>query len=88
MLRYHGDFDWPGVTIANNVIARFGARPWRLDARAYRQAAEGGGHALRGAPVTARWDPTLTQAMRSLGVKVEEERVLADLLADLTGSGQ
>ncbi len=88
VLRYHGDFDWPGVTIANNVIARFGARPWRLDARAYRQAAEGGGHALRGAPVTARWDPTLTQAMRSLGVKVEEERVLADLLADLTGSGQ
>jgi len=24
-LRYHGDFDWPGIAIANRVVARFGA---------------------------------------------------------------
>jgi Protein of unknown function C-terminus (DUF2399) len=31
----------------------------------------------------AIWAPTLTPAMPELGVKVEEERVLDDLLADL-----
>jgi uncharacterized protein (TIGR02679 family) len=82
-LRYHGDFDWPGITIANGIIARFGALPWRLDAGAYRSAAQCGGPRLRGAPVTATWDPGLTVAMQRLGVKVEEERVLDDLLADL-----
>lgn len=82
-LRYHGDFDWPGITIANGIMARFGALPWRLDAGAYRTAAPPRGPRLRGGPVTATWDPGLTEAMLELGVKVEEERVLADLLADL-----
>jgi uncharacterized protein (TIGR02679 family) len=82
-LRYHGDFDWPGITIANGIMARFGALPWRLDAGAYRSAAQPGGPRLRDTPVTATWDPSLTEAMLQLGVKVEEERVLDDLLTDL-----
>jgi uncharacterized protein (TIGR02679 family) len=84
-LRYHGDFDWPGITIANGIIGRFGAHPWRLDTGAYRAAAALGGASLRGNPVTAAWDPHLTDAMLEVGVKVEEERVLGDLLADLAG---
>jgi Protein of unknown function C-terminus (DUF2399)/Phenazine biosynthesis-like protein len=84
-LRYHGDFDWPGTTIANGIIGRLGARPWRLDSGAYRSAAALGGASLRGRPVTAAWDPPLTAAMLEVGVKVEEERVLGDLLADLAG---
>jgi uncharacterized protein (TIGR02679 family) len=82
-LCYHGDFDWPGITIANGIIARFAAAPWRLDAGCYRSAAARGGPRLRGSPVTANWEPPLTEAMLALGVKVEEERVLDDLLADL-----
>jgi uncharacterized protein (TIGR02679 family) len=82
-LCYHGDFDWPGITIANGIIARFAAAPWRLDAGCYRSAAARGGPALRGSPVTAVWEPPLTQVMLALGVKVEEERVLDDLLVDL-----
>lgn len=82
-LCYHGDFDWPGITIANGITARFGALPWRLEAGAYRSAAATGGPRLRGSPVTATWDPALTHAMLELGVKVEEERVLDALLADL-----
>jgi uncharacterized protein (TIGR02679 family) len=82
-LRYHGDFDWSGITIANGITARFGAMPWRLDDGAYRSAAANGGPALRGSPVIATWDPALSQAMVELGVKVEEERVLDHLLADL-----
>lgn len=87
-LGYHGDFDWGGITIANNLIGpgitSFAARPWRLDAASYRRAAEGGGAALQGTPVQAAWDPALTEAMLELSIKVEEERVLDDLLGDLS----
>ncbi len=86
-LRYHGDFDWPGITIANGIMARFGALPWRLDAGAYRSAAPPDGPRLRGSPISATWDPGLTEAMLELGVKVEEERVLDDLLDDLAEPG-
>ncbi|HEX6676939.1 MAG TPA: TIGR02679 family protein [Actinomycetes bacterium] len=87
-LRYHGDFDWPGITIANGIVARFGALPWRLDTGAYRSAADRDGPPLRGRPVTSTWDPALTQAMLELCVKVEEEQVLDDLLADLANPAQ
>jgi len=85
VLRYHGDFDWPGLTIANGVVARFGARSWRFDAAAYRSAvgSDRGGAPLRGTPVIASWDAALTGAMAERGVRVEEETVLDDLLGDL-----
>jgi hypothetical protein len=51
--------------------------------RGHRSAAARGGPRLRGSPVTAAWEPPLTETMLALGVKVEEERVLDDLLADL-----
>jgi uncharacterized protein (TIGR02679 family) len=34
-LRYHGDFDWPGLAIASAVMRRHGARPWRMSADDY-----------------------------------------------------
>lgn len=34
-LRYHGDFDWPGLAIASSVMRRHGARPWRMSAADY-----------------------------------------------------
>lgn len=85
VLRYHGDFDWPGLTIANGIVTRFGARPWRLGAAAYRSAvvSDRGGAPLHGTPVTAGWDAPLTDAMADLRVRVEEEAVLDDLLGDL-----
>jgi uncharacterized protein (TIGR02679 family) len=82
-LRYHGDFDWPGITIANGLFARFGVGPWQFDAAAYRAAARSGGSLLRGRAVQAAWDSELTEAMLTLGRKIEEEQVLASLLADL-----
>lgn len=81
-LRYHGDFDWPGITIADLVLRRFGAGPWRLDETAYRTAAMGG-RPLVGRPRATPWDERLSAAMSEVGVQVEEERVLDDLLADL-----
>jgi uncharacterized protein (TIGR02679 family) len=84
LLRYHGDFDWPGLGIANGIFARFRACPWRFDAAAYRASAHSAGSALRGHRVEASWDPELSDAMVAVGRKIEEEQVLGALLADLS----
>jgi len=89
-LRYHGDFDWPGLTIANGLVRAYGCRPWRFAAADYLDAltrlapvvAELA--TLEGMPVTASWDTHLTAEMASAGRAVHEELVLADLIADLT----
>ena len=56
-LRYHGDFDWPGLTIGNFVIRALRAKPWRFDADDYLAACRGGVSTL---PVEGRieaeWD--------------------------------
>jgi uncharacterized protein (TIGR02679 family) len=86
---YHGDFDWPGVALANRLIGRFGASPWRMSAADYEAAVaacrDRGSPLLplAGPPVDACWDPELAAAMRALGVGVHEESVLERLLADL-----
>jgi uncharacterized protein (TIGR02679 family) len=86
-LRYHGDFDWPGLAIANRVIGPFGATPWRMAAPDYEHAlaAVGAGEvlSLEGRPVAAVWDATLTAAMERAGVAVHEEAVLDVLVTDL-----
>ncbi|MDG4785074.1 TIGR02679 family protein [Micromonospora sp. WMMD1102] len=83
-LRYHGDFDWGGVRIANLLGSRLPWRPWRYDAAEYLAAAPAAApDSLHGTPVDAVWDPELSAAMRQRGVRVEEELVLDDLLLDL-----
>ena len=82
-LAYHGDFDWPGIRIANGIIRRFGARPWRMSADDYLAAANQSSRPLRGPSVAADWDPELEASMIAKGVRVEEELVLTALLSDL-----
>jgi len=48
-LRYHGDFDWGGLTIGNFVMREFGAEPWRFGKTDYLAAAAKHGIPLRGA---------------------------------------
>ncbi len=79
-LQYHGDFDWPGLTIGNFVARSFGARPWRFEARHYTGHS---GRPLQGAPVVASWDANLAPAMIAAGYVLEEEAVAGTLLADL-----
>lgn len=79
-LHYHGDFDWPGIQIANFVLRTCGAQPWRLGARDYTPR---GGRALAGTAVTASWDPELAPRMESAGHALEEEAVVEALLQDL-----
>lgn len=83
-LRYHGDFDWGGLRIANGMITRFGADPWRMDVASYQEAAVRGlGRELSGSPVEACWDTGLAPAMSSIGLGIDEEHVVDDLLQDL-----
>jgi uncharacterized protein (TIGR02679 family) len=81
-LRYHGDFDWPGITIARGLYGREGAEPWRMGTADYLDAPEG--PPLEGNVVDTHWDDALAPAMVCRGRAVHEEAVLSDLLEDLT----
>jgi uncharacterized protein (TIGR02679 family) len=91
-LAYHGDFDWPGVALANRIVRRFSAVPWRMSADDYEHAVGESRRratpalALRGEPVEALWDPELASSMTACGVAIHEESVLETLLADLGGA--
>lgn len=88
-LQYHGDFGAGGITIANLVLARHGASPWRMSsddhAAAVAQLDEVGRtpNVLRGTVPPASWDLSLAAAIVSYGYEVTEEHVLDLLLADL-----
>lgn len=85
-IRYHGDFDWRGLTIAT-VIARKlpGATPWRYGASDYERAiAAGLGTVdLTGRPSPSPWDDDLLRAMELTGLAIYEEQVLSEMLGDL-----
>ena len=85
-LRYHGDYDWPGVRIANHVMRVWEAQAWRFGALDYEAAALSASHSRRnlaGAPVAASWDGALAAAMQRHGLAIAEDAVAASLLDDL-----
>lgn len=83
-LRYHGDFDWPGLVIGNFVMREFAAEPWRFGTTDYLSASADREIALRGDErVMARWDDRLTSTMSERKVVVHEEGVVEALLTDL-----
>jgi uncharacterized protein (TIGR02679 family) len=85
-LRYHGDFDWPGVQIANHVMRVWRAQPWRFAALDYEAAAALAPHTRRdllNGCIVATWDSALAPAMQRHGLAIAEEAVAAILLEDL-----
>src|SRR5262249_13713909 len=70
-LHYHGDFDWPGIQIANLVIERYGATPWRFLAVDYENSPVG--TPLKGKIVSSNWDPDLTAKMIHRRSAIHEE---------------
>lgn len=79
-LSYHGDFDWPGIAIANRLIARFGAQPLAFGATDYLAAVRTDGPTLIGREIEADWDHSLAPALRAEGRAVHEESMLPELL--------
>jgi uncharacterized protein (TIGR02679 family) len=88
-LAYRGDFDWPGIAMANRITHDYQARPWRMTAADYEQHVADARsrdtplQPLSGPPVPAAWDPELTATMHTTGLAVHEESALELLLRDL-----
>ncbi|MGV9943538.1 TIGR02679 family protein [Streptomyces sp. NPDC003401] len=84
-LLHHGDFDWGGVRIATALARNVPWLPWRYEAADYRAAVAAADRApdLTGPSVATPWDPALATALVEHGVRIEEEAVMDDLLADL-----
>lgn len=82
-LRYHGDFDWPGVAISNRLVAEVGVQPWRMGVGEYEEGLTPNGLLLAGPPVEPAWDDELGAVMRSHGRAVHEEAVLESLLDEV-----
>jgi uncharacterized protein (TIGR02679 family) len=86
-LRYHGDFDWPGLAIANSVMRRHRAGPWRMGAADYLAGVRADDEHVRltGTPQPTPWDPELGQVMAATGRVLYEESVADALITDLSG---
>lgn len=89
-LRYHGDFDWPGIRMTAAVINRHDAQPWRMTSADYLQASQDSGAEdgpeqaiLDGQPEATPWDPPLSDAMTRRGRAIYEEAVVDVLISDL-----
>jgi len=83
-LHYHGDFDWPGIAIANSLLNRYpDLRPWRFNAADLAALQHVPGPPLIGDPIVASWDPELAIVLSKRGCALHEESVLDLLLTDL-----
>ncbi|MEU3279975.1 TIGR02679 family protein [Streptomyces antibioticus] len=85
-LLYHGDFDWPGIDMTNQLITRHNARPWMMTAADYNTGiAQDDDHIrLRGKPQSTPWAPELAAAMKRADQALYEEAVADALLDSLT----
>lgn len=82
-VRYHGDFDWPGILIASRVLSAGGV-PWRMRAGDYVTAAGSGQfEPLEGARRATPWDKQLSRVMERTNAAVHEEAVVDILIGDL-----
>lgn len=81
-LHYHGDFDWPGIALANRAVAEHGAVPCLMGTEDYLAAP--GSLPLVGDRVEPAWAPDLGAAMAQRGVAVHEEAFLERLIDELS----
>jgi len=86
-LHYHGDYDWPGIAIANFMLRSWDMKPWNFGAADYLAAVAGASTArardLDPSATEASWDPQLAPAMLEHGLAIAEEAVVERLLGDL-----
>ena len=82
-IRWHSDFDWPGLRMTAAAIRRLGAAPWLMGADDYRAALAASSEPLKGPAAESPWDRRLAELMQASGRAVTEERQLATLLAGL-----
>lgn len=81
-VRYHGDFDWGGIRIADRLIDPPHLVPWLMEVDDYLAALRPDGPPLVGTPVEPSWSPELGAAMRAHGRAVHEESTLTRMLVE------
>jgi len=86
--RYHGDFDWPGIAIARDLMRRFDMSAWRYGSGDLLQARHLPGPPLEGVPLDTPWDPSLSSVLHERGKSLHEEVVMELLLSDLDRDGE
>ncbi|CAN5400048.1 hypothetical protein BH24ACT12_BH24ACT12_11430 [soil metagenome] len=85
-VRYHGDFDWAGLRIADSLRSKVPWHPWRFGASDYVEAATRTDLMrlrLRGPAAASPWDEALSEVMAEHGQAIEEEEVVDLLVQDL-----
>ncbi|MFI5981986.1 TIGR02679 family protein [Streptomyces sp. NPDC051555] len=87
-LHYHGDFDWPGIEMTNQLRTRYQAKPWRMSAADYLSGVRSDSDhvQLGGKPQGTPWDQELAEVMERENRAVYEEAVTDTLLADWSPS--
>ena len=83
-VHWHADFSWGGLRSTATAVRRLQAQPWLMAAADYQASLPGGGQSLTGQPEASPWDPKLSELMRVTGRAVPEERLVPQLLAELT----
>jgi uncharacterized protein (TIGR02679 family) len=82
-VRYHGDFDPKGLSIAQMLVDRLQVEPWRMTAVDYEQALTRARVTHDGQVPNVGWDAALATSMRAHGRAVFEEDVREVILAEL-----
>lgn len=88
VLHYHGDFDWPGISIANALLVRFAMQPWRMTAAELEAHAHLTGKPLEGRALESVWDPELSGTLEARGRALHEEQLIETLLGDVRCTGR
>ncbi|MFE0122521.1 TIGR02679 family protein [[Kitasatospora] papulosa] len=89
-LLYHGDFDWPGIDMTNQLRTRYQAKPWRMSTADYLSGVRADSDHVRlsGKRQDTCWEPELAEAMERENRAVYEEAVTDTLLADWSYESQ
>ncbi|MFE9970242.1 TIGR02679 family protein [Streptomyces hirsutus] len=89
-LLYHGDFDWPGIDMTNQLRTRYQAKPWRMSTADYLSGVRADSDHVRlsGKRQDTCWEPELAKAMERENRAVYEEAVTDTLLADWSYESQ
>ena len=82
-VRYHGDFDPKGLSIAQMLVDRMHVEPWRMTAMDYERALTRARVLIDGLVPNVGWDAALATAMRTEKRAVFEEDVRDVVLAEI-----
>lgn len=86
-IHWRGDFDWTGLRTTAAAMERYRAKPWRMASADYLAALDAPlaeTEPLKGSQAPSPWEPALAGIMAERGRAVMEERIIPELIGDLS----